>query len=340
MAKEQGKRAGEHGFSIDLDESLIADALAAVERRLDGEEELARPGGEEPEGTGEPGPDELLAGGAWDEDSEEIIFAMGPASGPLPAPEADEVPSREQLLTLNAQLEEELEGLEAERDRLAEEVDAQRGRADTLCAERDEARERARDALRKAGLLVVKARRKDERLEQLRLDLQDARDMLRQRDQALRELRDALREAERERERLRSRHSRETAESKRFANERLLRNLLPVLDHMELALAHAEADPDRIREGVDITWKQLLAVLERAGLARVALSEGDAFDPELQEAMEYVERAGIPANHVVQIHQHGYLLSGRLLRAARVAVSSAGGLEPPGAPADGAPSEE
>lgn len=364
MSKEKTDRRAGSAFAIDLDESLIADALAAVEKRL-----TPAQGGGDPfdeieidldaidDGAGpvveesleelvnmlgsdgappEPAEDEY-ADDPYSDDEE--IFGAPPADAPadvaaaplerhaappaVPAgDDAPMIPTRDQLLTMYGELEAEVDELTVVREQTDKELAQLRSVVEGLRAERDESQQRARDALRKAGMMVVKARRKDEQLEQLRLDVADAQTMMRQRDQTIRDFRTTMKEEERERERLRARHNRESGDAKRFANEKLLKNLLPVLDHMEMALTHADADPGRIREGVDITWKQLIAVLDRAGLKGVSIEPGDAFDPEHQEAMEYVEAPGIAANHVVHVHQRGYFLSGRLIRAARVSVSA------------------
>jgi len=380
MSKEKTDRRGGSAFAIDLDESLIADALAAVEKRMaptqradgapsddieidldivdDGpviEESLEElvdllddgiPDIEEEIFLGEPAGDDASDGAGssdgeyTDDDYSEEIFAAPPAGSPASdaaapiahAPPTNDtndtndntflVPTREQLLQMYGELEAEVDGLTESKEQLEHDLLQLRGVVEGLRAERDESQQRARDALRKAGMMVVKARRKDEQLEQLHLDISDAQSMMRQRDQTIRDFRSTMKEDERERERLRARHTRESEDARRFANEKLLKNLLPVLDHMELALTHADAEPDRIREGVDITWKQLLAVLTRAGLMSIALEPGDAFDPEHQEAMEYVEAPDVAANHVVRVYQRGYLLAGRLIRAARVSVSA------------------
>lgn len=373
MSKEKSDRRDDKAFAIDLDESLIADALAAVERRmapqpgvvtelgdeleidldaLDGappviEESLedlaAALSDDEQDPYDEDASVDLTPLAGIEEDDE--IFLAGPVGEPVPEPVIEQstpqptpqtpqqtsqpepdggflVPTREQLLQMNGELEEENDQFVADKKLLAEEVERLRAEVDALTAERDESQQRARDALRKAGMMVVKARRKDEQIEQLRLDNQDAQTMIRQRDQTIRDFRSSMQDEERARERQRARISREADETKRFANEKLLKNLLPVLDHMELALDHADAEPDRIREGVDITWNQLLKVLSRAGLTAVELNTGDAFDPEHQEAMEYVDAPDVLPDHVVRVHQRGYTLNGRLIRAARVSVSA------------------
>ncbi len=345
MANEKANPSSPHGFALDLDESLIADALAAVEKRMAPPPKAkapaaapAEPGGdieidvdaldlagsEEDEGDGDSSLEEAVEdaiselGIDLDVEPQDFAEALDDGGLDFEAGEADP----DERAAMCRRLDRENARLSAERQALEDEVAALRQRLQEATGERDEAQQKARDALRKAGMMVVKARRKDEALEQLRLDLEDAREMVRQRDGAIQSLRTQSQDAERERSRLKARMIREVEDSKRFSNEKLLKSLLPVLDHMELALEHADADADRIREGVSITWNQLLATLTRSGLSRIDLEPGAPFDPEHQEAMEYLSAPEFPPNQVVRVHQNGYLLSGRLLRAARVSVSA------------------
>lgn len=109
--------------------------------------------------------------------------------------------------------------------------------------------------------------------------------------------------------------------SVRFANESLLRDLLPVLDHLEQALI--AADPkDIIVVGVKMVLKQFEEVLGRHGVKSFS-ALGQAFDPIKHEAVEEREDALVPAGQVIWEHQKGYFLQDRLVRAARVVVSKA-----------------
>lgn len=118
----------------------------------------------------------------------------------------------------------------------------------------------------------------------------------------------------------RRRMQRDVEQARRFANERLLADLLPVLDSLERGLESGGSDAARMREGVELTLKQLLKVACDNGLA-VVDPAGQAFDPERHEAMSAVATADRPPNEVVQVFQKGYLLNDRLLRPALVVVS-------------------
>ena len=118
----------------------------------------------------------------------------------------------------------------------------------------------------------------------------------------------------------RKRLGREVEMARKFANERLLGDLLPVLDSLEAGLANAPAD-DPLRAGLELTQRQLLRVAETNGLVTVAPVAGDAFNPEHHNAVSQVAEDGFPSGSVVQTFQKGYLLNDRLLRPAMVVVA-------------------
>ena len=118
----------------------------------------------------------------------------------------------------------------------------------------------------------------------------------------------------------RKRLERDIDVARKFANERLLGDLLPVFDSLEAGLANAPAD-DPLRAGLELTLKQLHAVAERNGLVEVAPAAGDAFNPEHHNAVSQAPTAEVPPGHVLQSFQKGYVLNGRLLRPAMVVVA-------------------
>lgn len=120
----------------------------------------------------------------------------------------------------------------------------------------------------------------------------------------------------------RKRAVRERAEAIHHANEALLRKLLPVLDNFEMALAAAgpNATVESVKTGVAMISSQLRQALVDAGLEEVNAS-GQAFDPNLHEAVSQLESAEVPEGHVLHQVRKGYRLHGRLLRAASVVVA-------------------
>lgn len=118
----------------------------------------------------------------------------------------------------------------------------------------------------------------------------------------------------------RKRLARDIEVARKFANERLLADLLPLFDSMEAGLA-AAAESDPLREGLELTLKQLHRIAENNGLTEVAPLAGDTFDPEKHQAMSLVEAPNVPPGAVAQLFQKGYLLNERLLRPALVVVA-------------------
>lgn len=125
-------------------------------------------------------------------------------------------------------------------------------------------------------------------------------------------------------ENLRKRSQREKEDLAKFANETLLREILPVIDNLERALEHAVEDTatDGLLEGVQMTLDQFGKVLEKFNVIPVE-AMGQTFDPALHQAMGQLETGDFPANTVAQEMQKGYLLNDRLLRPALVMVAKA-----------------
>ena len=118
----------------------------------------------------------------------------------------------------------------------------------------------------------------------------------------------------------RKRLAREIEMARKFANERLLGELLPLFDSMEAGLATA-AEGDPLRAGMELTLRQLHRIAESNGLTAVSPSAGDTFDPERHQAMSMVEVEGIAPGAIAQVFQKGYVLNERLLRPALVVVA-------------------
>lgn len=128
------------------------------------------------------------------------------------------------------------------------------------------------------------------------------------------------------------RTTREAAEASARGAERVVAQLLPVLDNFERAIAHGEGG-----EGVELVFKELKAVLENAGLEEVP-GEGAPFDPQVHEAVESREDASVTEEVVRAVHRRGYSMNGKLLRAAMVGVARPVPAEPE--PVEQAESEE
>jgi molecular chaperone GrpE len=122
----------------------------------------------------------------------------------------------------------------------------------------------------------------------------------------------------------RKRLARDVDMARKFANERLLSELLPVLDSLDAGLATPSGEAGdaagALRTGLELTRRQLLKVAEDNGLA-VVDPQGLAFDPDQHQAISQADSPDAAAGTVLQVFQKGYLLNGRLLRPALVVVA-------------------
>ena len=124
---------------------------------------------------------------------------------------------------------------------------------------------------------------------------------------------------------LRKRSERDLANAHKFALERFAGELLPVKDSLELGLAAfaaENADPEKLKEGVELTLQMLTTALEKSAIQEVN-PENESFDPDFHQAMSMQERDDVEPNTVVTVVQKGYLLNERLIRPAMVIVSKA-----------------
>lgn len=119
------------------------------------------------------------------------------------------------------------------------------------------------------------------------------------------------------------RMERERAVSRAYANESLLESLLPVVDNLERALAAAEpgSGQDGLVAGVELTLKQMLEVLRREGVEPID-AEGQPFDPTIHEAVLTQPSADVPEGGIISQMEKGYRYKERILRPAKVIVSS------------------
>lgn len=129
--------------------------------------------------------------------------------------------------------------------------------------------------------------------------------------------------AKAEMENLRRRHSRDLENAHKHALDKFVAELLPIYDSMELGLNAASgenASLDGVKEGLEMTMKMFLSSIAKFGLEQID-PEGQAFDPELHQAMAMQEVEGMEANQVITVAQKGYQFNGRILRPAMVVVS-------------------
>jgi molecular chaperone GrpE len=162
------------------------------------------------------------------------------------------------------------------------------------------------------------------------------------------ELKDRLLRTLAEMENLRRRTEREVADSRAYGIASFARDILAVADNMARGLEalraelkeKADAGVKALLDGVELTERELLKVLEKHGVRRFE-PKGEKFDPNLHQAMYEVPDPSLPAGTITQVVQAGYMIGERMLRPALVAISKGGpkaapsandysGAEPPG----------
>jgi molecular chaperone GrpE len=142
----------------------------------------------------------------------------------------------------------------------------------------------------------------------------------------LSEAKDAVLRAEAEMQNVRRRAERDVENAHKYGIERILQNLLPVVDSIEKSIESTDQDGqdenDPVIEGIRLTHKLLLDVLNREQV-EVVDPQGEPFDPNEHEAMSMVENPDMEPNSVFAVMQKGYKLNKRLVRPAMVMVSKA-----------------
>ena len=122
-------------------------------------------------------------------------------------------------------------------------------------------------------------------------------------------------------ENYKKRAARDRADSLKYGQENLIKDILPLVDNLDRAMEHAckSNDFEAFKEGLRLVQNQLNGCLEKQGVERIEASGRD-FDPNVHEAMLQVESPDHENNQVVQEFEKGYLLHGRLLRPSKVSV--------------------
>ncbi len=131
-------------------------------------------------------------------------------------------------------------------------------------------------------------------------------------------------------ENVRRRSAREREDAANYAITKFARDLLPVADNLERALAAVDGEArdrepvlDALTNGVAMTHRELLSVLERHGVKSIPAA-GEPFDPHVHEAMFEVPDSSVPHGTIVEVMETGYMLHDRTLRPARVGISKGG----------------
>ncbi len=138
-------------------------------------------------------------------------------------------------------------------------------------------------------------------------------------------LKDQVARSQAEVENSRRRMEQEVAKARKFGVERLVSDLVPVLDSLTRATDGVSAEDPHVKamhQGIELTLDLLHNLLEKNGIVKINPLVGDAFDPTQHEAMSMRPEPNAKANTVLQVLQQGYALHGRVIRAAMVIVAA------------------
>ena len=140
------------------------------------------------------------------------------------------------------------------------------------------------------------------------------------------EFRDKFMRALADAENSRKRSEKDRREAENYGGSKLARDMLPVYDNLKRALEAPKEDVSAaLLEGVELTLRELQNVFKKHGIEVVSPQVGDAFDPQLHQAMFEAPVPGTKAGDIIQVSAEGFLLHDRLLRPAQVGVSSTPG---------------
>ncbi|WP_106418839.1 nucleotide exchange factor GrpE [Salinicola tamaricis] len=139
-------------------------------------------------------------------------------------------------------------------------------------------------------------------------------------EQALTDAKDQSMRAAAEAQNARRRAEQDAEKARKFALEKFVKELLPVVDSLEKGLESMQEVDETHREGVSMTLKMQLDVLAKFGVEQID-PQGEPFDPQFHEAMSMVPNPELDPNTVMDVMQKGYTLNGRLVRPAMVIVS-------------------
>jgi len=184
--------------------------------------------------------------------------------------------------------------------------------------------EKTRDEERDSvdSILKKNTKEKEKKKEPTKKDLEQ---QIAEKDEELRQTHDRLLRTQADYENYKKRVAREKTELLKFGNESLIKELLPVIDNLDISLEHARSEgnsdnTDNIIEGIKMIRNAFLKKLEKVGLREIP-AQGKNFDPTKHEATTLVTTSEYPENTVVEELQKGYFIYERLLRPTKVSVA-------------------
>ncbi len=161
-----------------------------------------------------------------------------------------------------------------------------------------------------------------EKIKELEQQLKEKEELIKKQEQEINELKDKYLRLVAETDNMKKRLEREKKDFLEYANENLLKDLLPVIDNIERAIEHADEDANvkDFIKGVQMTLDNFLKVLEKYNVKSIKALNKE-FDPNFHEAMAIKETDSQPPNTVVEELQKGYMYKERLLRPSLVTVA-------------------
>ncbi len=163
-----------------------------------------------------------------------------------------------------------------------------------------------------------------EEVREVEAEVQELRDEVSGEKKELEEFKNKFYYLAAEMENMKKRHDRDLQNQIKFGSEKILKNLLDVVDNLERSMMAIEKDEDEkiknIYTGIDMVKNQFLDVLKQNGLEKIE-AMGEIFDPNFHEALAQQPAEGKKDDEVIQVYQPGYSLNGRLIRAAKVVVA-------------------
>ena len=143
---------------------------------------------------------------------------------------------------------------------------------------------------------------------------------LEQAQQEAKDLRDEMLRMRADTENLRKRLQKEKQDSVQFANERLIRQLIPIFENLDRALKAPDTNVDSLKEGVKLTSDQVLALFKKENVEPIQ-AVGEPFDPSIHEVLSQMESNDHNENTVIEEYSKGYRMNGRVLLPSKVVTS-------------------
>lgn len=161
----------------------------------------------------------------------------------------------------------------------------------------------------------------DSAAETLKKELEETKKKLAETEEALAKQKDTLLRTAAEYDNFRKRTAREKESLYSDATADAVKEFLGVADNLERALAQKECSAEDLRKGVEMTQKQMLAALDKLGVAELG-KEGDTFDPALHSAVAHVDDKSLGENVVAKVLQKGYRIGDKVIRHAMVQAAN------------------